>query len=113
MQDILDLIVMGIGAGAKGTIAGYVSKFVPELGTDIAALIAGGAMYYFGGRIHPLVKKFGTGVLIAGIGQLAGDLLAGLAGGGHHHRSPQRSPSPQVNLKSLAEAEARKKAVFS
>ena len=112
----MDLAVMGIGAGAKGAIAGYLQKFVPEVGVDIAGLIAGGALYYFGGRLHPMVRKFGAGVLIGAIGQFTSTLiptLTGQGGGGgsSHSSSPPRTTDD--TLKALAQAEAGRPARFS
>jgi len=110
MAEIMDLLVMGLGAGAKGALAGWVAKIAPALSEDVAAGLAGGLMYYFGDRIHPLVKKFGAGVLIAAIGQYTAGITAALApapaegGGGGGHHSP--SPQPVITLEQLARMEA-------
>ena len=105
----MDLAIMGIGAGAKGAIAGYVKKFVPEVGIDIAGLIAGGALYYFGGRLHPMVRKFGAGVLIGAIGQFTAGLTKGLLPGQGQGESSSHSSNPgrtEDSLKALAQAES-------
>jgi len=115
--ELMDLLIMGFGAGAKGTIAGYITKFLPDLTEDVASVVAGFLMYKFGGRVHPLVQKFGAGVLIAGIGQFTKGLIEKfVGGGGGGHRSPRpRSPqvAPANQLKALAEMEAGKRAVYS
>ena len=113
----MDLAIMGIGAGAKGAIAGYVQKFVPEIGVDIAGLIAGGALYYFGDRLSPLVRKFGAGVLISAIGQFTSGLTKGLLpggetqGGSSSHSNPGRTT--EDSLIALAQAEASRPMRFS
>ncbi|MEM3988653.1 MAG: hypothetical protein QXZ22_08690 [Sulfolobales archaeon] len=67
-EELIDLLIMGIGAGLKGTIASYINRFVP-IG-EFAGLVAGAGLYYFGDRIHEKVKVFGKGVLIGAIAQL-------------------------------------------
>ncbi|MDI6905670.1 MAG: hypothetical protein QMD13_09360 [Candidatus Bathyarchaeia archaeon] len=110
MEDMIDLAVMGIGAGAKGTVTGWLSKVMPGVSEDIAALIAGGALYWFGDRIHPMVKKFGAGVLIAGIGQLTSGLVPKLGGGATAGGGGATSTTP-ITLGRLAEAEAARRLV--
>jgi len=104
-EELIDLAVMGIGAGAKGTVTGYLSGVLPGVSEDILAIVAGGALYYFGGRLHPLVSKFGAGVLIAGIGQLTKGIIGG---GGSHSPKGSHSPRPQEAdaLKAIARIEA-------
>ena len=114
----MDLAIMGIGSGAKGAIAGYVKKFVPDIGVDMAGLLAGGALYYFGGSIHPLVRKFGAGVLIGSIGQLTSGLTKTLLpgegqGGGGGSSSPNPGRTTENTLKALAQAEAGRPMRFS
>ena len=113
--ELIDLAVMGVGSGAKGAIAGYVKKFLPDVGVDIAGILAGGALYYFGDRIHPLVRKFGAGVLIGAIGQMTSGWTEGLIGegegGGSSHSS---NPATTENsLNALAQAESGRPMRFS
>ena len=103
--ELLDLLIMGIGSGSKGAIAGWLTKFAPELGVDTAGLIAGGGLYLFGARLHPLVRKFGAGVLIGAIGQFTSGLTGGILGGGGG-TPPATSSPPATDLASLAAAEA-------
>jgi len=51
------------GAGLSGTVSGLVKGVVPQIAPDIAGAGAGLLLWYFGDRIHPLVKAFGVGVL--------------------------------------------------
>lgn len=67
-EELVDLIIMGLGAGTKGAIAAYINRFVP-IG-EWAGLAAGALLYYFGDRVHEKVKVFGKGVLIGAIAQL-------------------------------------------
>ena len=78
-EEFIDLLIMGLGAGLKGAIAGWISKFVPGLG-EWGGLLAGAGLYYFGDRIHEKVKTFGKGVLIAAIGQLVAKYVPTLTG---------------------------------
>jgi len=113
-EEWVDLLIMGIGAGAKGAIAGYVQKFAPEIGVETAGIVSGGLLYYFGDRIHPIVKKFGAGVLIGSIGQFAETIIPKGSSSSPKRGSP--SPRPQLvanELKSLAEIEAGKRTVYS
>ena len=113
--ELIDLAVMGIGSGAKGAISGYVKKFLPDVGVDIAGILAGGALYYFGERIHPLVRKFGAGVLIGAIGQMTSGWTEGLIGGnfGTQGGSPNPAKTTENSLKALAQSEAGRPMRFS
>jgi len=51
------------GAGLSGTVSGLVKGVVPQITPDIAGAGAGLLLWYFGDRVHPLVKAFGVGVL--------------------------------------------------
>ncbi len=112
MKEWMDLAVMGIGAGAKGTVVGLINKFLPglEVGSDVAAVVAGGLLYKFGGRIHPLVRKLGAGVLIGAIGQLSSTFIEGaIPGGSSNPGNPNPNPNTNTNsLAAMAEAEARR-----
>jgi len=80
----------------------------PGVSEDMLAVLSGGALYYFGDRIHPIVKKYGTGVLIAGIGSFIKGLVPGASP--LYPIGKGKSPSPQVpkTLGDLAKAESRK-----
>ena len=105
--ELIDLAVMGVGSGAKGAISGYVKKFLPDVGVDIAGVLAGGALYYFGDRIHPLVRKFGAGVLIGAIGQMTSGWTKGLfPQGGNQGGSSNPPKTTEDSLNALAQAEA-------
>ena len=113
--ELIDLAVMGIGSGAKGAVAGWVKKIAPDIGVDIAGILAGGALYYFGARLHPLVRKFGAGVLIGAIGQMTSGMVGGIIGGGgggssSHSSNPGRTTGD--SLKALAQAESSRPVAF-
>jgi len=113
-EEWLDLLIMGAGAGAKGLIVKQVQKFIPEVGAEMAGIISGGLLYYFGDRIHPIVKKFGAGVLISSIGGFVEEMIpeGGGGGGGKMSQSPRRQVMAN-DLKSLAEMEAGRRTVYS
>jgi len=62
-EPLVTVALIVAGAGASGTISGLVKTVVPQIAPDIAGAVAGGLLYFFGDRIHPLVKAFGVGVL--------------------------------------------------
>ena len=105
--ELIDLAVMGLGAGASGTVVGFVKDFMPGVSEDIAQIVVGGGLYLFGDRIHPLVRKFGAGVLISGIGGMTKGLIPGIGGqgGNSNTNTTQRAPT---SLKTLAQMEARR-----
>ena len=107
--ELIDLAVMGIGAGASGTVSGLLKNLLPGVSEDIATIIAGGGLYYFGGSFHPLLAKFGAGMLISGIGQMTKGLIPGIGLGGQGRNSntntTERTPT---SLKTLAQMEARR-----
>lgn len=104
-EELTDLAVMGLGSGLKGLVVGYVKDYLPDVTEDVAALIAGGAMWYFGERVHPAVKTLGAGILIGAIGQIAKAKMPAIGGGG---TETQSSPGPQQapTLEMLAAMEA-------
>ena len=105
----LDLAVMGVGAGAKGLVTGFIEQFIPGVGTEIGGIIAGGLLYYFGDRVHEMLQKFGAGVLISAIGGYVEGYIGGMGGGGGGgSSSPEEQKSSPVTLSDLAEAEAGK-----
>ena len=114
-KEWMNLAIMGIGAGAKGTIVGIVKNFLPglEIGDDIAGIVAGGLLYKFGARAHPLLRKLGAGVLISSIGGLAEGFIGGIGGffkgGESSNTGSNPNPNPNTNsLAAMAEAEARR-----
>jgi len=62
-EPLVTVAAIVAGAGASGAVSGLVRNFVPQIAPDIAGAIVGGALYYFGDRVHPLLKAFGVGVL--------------------------------------------------
>lgn len=102
-EEIMDLAVMGIGAGASGAITGYLKNMMPGVSEDILAIIAGGGLYLFGGRVHPLVQKVGAGMLIQGIGTMTKGLIPAPGGGNQNQSQTQKAPT---SLKTLAQMEA-------
>ncbi len=70
-EDIIKMLVAGFGAGAKGTVAGWLTSTFPQLKLteDLAGALVGFLIWKFGEKVHPLVKTFGAGVLIGAIGQ--------------------------------------------
>ena len=112
--ELVDLAIMGVGAGASGAVAGWLKKVLPGVTEDIATVVAGGALYYFGDRIHPMVKKFGAGVLISGIGTFAKGIIPAVeVGEGGEGGGGSSSSSTSDTLASLAEAQANQRAVYS
>jgi len=116
MDEWLDLAIMGVGAGAKGLVTGLVGNFLPGVSEDIGALIAGGLLYYLGPRVHPLLRKFGAGVLIGAIGQLSSGWISGLVPGGQagaggssaSSGGSSASSAQYASLEAMAMAEAQK-----
>ena len=106
--ELLDLAVMGIGAGSSGAVAGFLKNLMPGVTEDIATIIAGGGLYYFGGRFHPLLAKFGAGVLIQGIGAMTKGLIPGITGQGGGSNTQTETQNKTTTLKSLALMEARR-----
>lgn len=104
--ELIDLAVMGIGAGSGGAVAGWLKNLMPGVSEDIATIIAGGGLYLFGDRIHPLVRKFGAGMLVQGIGTMTKGVIPGIGGGGSPSEGQSNQNQSQVSLKSLAEMEA-------
>jgi len=64
-EPLVQVAAIVLGAGASGAITGAVQKFAPQMAIapDILGAGVGAVLYYFGDRIHPLVKAFGVGVL--------------------------------------------------
>ena len=111
-EEVTDLVVMGIGSGASGAVAGWVKNFMPGVTEDIAVVVAGGLMYLFGGQVHPLVRKFGAGVLINGIGGFTKGIIPAPTPPEGQGGS-QGSSSSSDTLASLAQAQANRKALYS
>lgn len=109
-DDWLDLAIMGVGAGAKGTVSGLVEKFLPGVGPEIGGMIAGGLLYMYGDQVHDLLPKFGAGVLIASIGGFTEGIFAGIQIPGFGSSNPGSSnPTTQVtSLEALAAAESQR-----
>jgi len=111
-EEWLDLLIMGAGAGAKGAIVSQVQKVIPEIGAEAAGIISGGLIYYFGDRIHPIVKKIGAGVLISSIGGFVEELIPGSSEGKKSTKTSETRRGAN-DLKALAEIEAGRRAVYS
>jgi len=93
MEGIADLIAMILGAGTKHMVARLLGRFLPP---EWAGLLVGVGLYWFGDRVHPLVKTYGTGMLVASAGQLLAGFVPALAprarrwgGGGEYYDSPE------------------------
>lgn len=105
----LDIAVMGIGAGAKGAVTGLVQQFLPDIGAEIGGIIAGGLLYMYGDRVHPLLQKFGAGVLISAIGGFTENLIPQLNLGLKSSSGSSNTENSNVtSLEALAAAEAQK-----
>ena len=104
-EELTDLAVMGVGAGLKGAIVGYVKDFLPDVTEQVAALIAGALMWYFGDRLHEYVKAAGAGILISAIGGIVEEKVPSLGGGGGGSPAPQTGQQAQ-SLDQLAAMEA-------
>lgn len=102
----MDLAIMGLGAGSKGLVVGFVSGILPSLTGDIAGLISGGLVYAFGDRVHPALRKFGAGILISSIGGLVEGMVSGLMP--TTAKASNVVPENQTSLQALAAAEAQK-----
>lgn len=100
--EMMDLLVLGLGAGAKGAIAGYVQKFAPEIGVDVAGLVSGFLLWKFGVKLHPLVAKFGAGVLIGSIGQFISNLVPAVTGGATATATRTTTTPPSLGQLALA-----------
>jgi len=109
MEEWTDLALMGVGAALKGAAAGFIKQFLPDVTDDVAAIILGGAAYYFRDRIPDIAVKIGTGVLIAGIAGIVEPMIPKIGGGGSKS-TPTKSPQ---DLAALARAEATRTAVYS
>lgn len=81
MEEIVDLGIMGIGAGVRPAIAGVIAKHIPPI-APWAGLLAGAAIYFLGGRVHPKLRVFGAGVLVSAIGELLAPFVPKPGGGG-------------------------------
>jgi len=94
MVEWRNLLIMGLGAGLKGTVAGWVQKFIPELGADMAAIVGGLLLHHFG-KDYEWLRLIGTGILIGGVGQFSEDIVAKFVpkaegqGGSRSHSSPE------------------------
>lgn len=62
-EELTKVAAIVAGAGTSGAVAGLLKGFLPTIAPDIAGAIVGGALFYFGDRVHPLLKAFGVGVL--------------------------------------------------
>lgn len=98
----MDLALMGLGAGLKGTVTGLIGRFLPSLSADIGGIVAGGLMYEFGDRVHPFVQKIGAGILIASIGGLVAGMVPSL--GGAPAASAGTTTTATSSLEALASA---------
>jgi len=102
---VLDLVVMATGVALADRIGDWLNTYI-GIGVDYAKLGAGLVMTWQGYRLHPMVTKFGQGVLIESIGDFIARAVAGVGG------SPSPSPSPQKKveptLEQLAEQESLK-----
>jgi hypothetical protein len=107
-DEILDLAVMGAGVGTASMVTGYVGKILPGVSEDVGAIVAGGLMYSFGSRVHPMVAKYGAGVLLAGVGGLVKGIM-GQSGLGGLNSNPNPNPTNNyTSLGDLAKAESMK-----
>ena len=80
MADFKPLLVMGIGAGLKGTVTGFIRQYLPmDVGDDVLALAIGGVGYYFAYRQGwpDWVRQLFAGIFIAGVGGLVEGLISG------------------------------------
>jgi len=72
-EELIEVAAIVAGAGATGTVQGILKSVIPQIAPELAGAVAGGLLWYFGDRVHPLVKAFGLGVL-------AGSLAPMIAG---------------------------------
>jgi hypothetical protein len=74
----IDLVIMGIAAALKDWINAQLSKFLAALG-EWGALVLGIILYWKGGELHEKLKVFGSGLIVASVGQLARRYIPGIA----------------------------------
>jgi hypothetical protein len=74
-------LVVGGAAGAEAVLE-VVRSWFPEQTADISdevlAIIAGGAMWYFGDRLHERLVPVGFGVVVTGAGGVSSEWVSGI-----------------------------------
>jgi len=93
-EEMSTVLAIVAGAGTSGAVSGLLKGVLPNVAPDIAGAIVGGALYYFGGRWHKLLKAYGVGVLA---GSLKGTIEKAIPTIGGVAASPPAQSSPTGN----------------
>jgi len=104
-EALMQVAAIIAGAGTSGAVAGLVKGFVPQIAPDIAAAVVGGLLYYFGERVHPLLKAYGVGVLAGGLKGTIEKAIPPIGGGAPPPTTQGSSGGGDV-LAMLAQAQA-------
>lgn len=75
--NLAEIGLLSAGVAFSETVANQLTRFIPQLGTDVAKIVAGLALNYLGNRIHPYVSIFGKGVLIEGVAEIIKRFVVG------------------------------------
>lgn len=94
-MELTTLLMMFLGAGTKHAIGGLIGRFVPIPREFVPALVGAG-LHFFGDRVHPLAKAYGTGLFVASVGELIARYVPALpapaparGGGGEYYNTPE------------------------
>jgi len=82
MEGLIDLAFMIVGAGTRPLVAGLTGRFIPPPLGGWAPLGIGAGLHFFGDRIHPYARAYGTGLLVAAAGELLARYMPKIGGGG-------------------------------
>lgn len=104
-QPLVTVAAIVAGAGAAGAVQGLVKGVAPTLTPEIAGAVAGGLLYYFGDRVHPLVKAFGVGVLAGSLAPLIQKVIPAV--GGAAVTQPTATATTPTGFSSSADLAAR------
>jgi len=106
-EALVQVAAIVAGAGATEMVQDLVKGFAPQIAPEIAGGAAGALLYYFGDRIHPLVKAFGVGLLAGSLSPMISRALrGGLAPAAAPAATATPAPTSGGGLAALAQAEA-------
>lgn len=89
-----NLAVTGAGVGAATWVSGTIKKYLPGVTVEDSwvQILAGLGLYYYGGRWHWALEKFGAGVMLNGIGTFVKTYIPVP----QYAQAAQVAPAPQV-----------------
>jgi len=107
-EPLVQVAAIVAGAGATEMVQDLVKGFAPQIAPELAGAAVGGVLFYFGDRVHPLVKAFGVGLLAGSLSPMISRALRGGLVTAPPAAAPTATPAPTsgAGLAALAQAEA-------